>query len=60
MQTKTVVILGMTGVAIALIYKNKERAKTRKGTFGEGYVAGWFTPGPFTIIASAGLVHNFT
>ena len=59
MQTKTIVILGMTGVAIVLIYRNKERAKTKKGTFKEGYVAGWFTPGPFTVMAIGGLAHNY-
>jgi len=59
MKTKTVVIVGMAGLAFFLVYRRKEKLKSKDPSFREGYVAGWFTPGPFTIVAVAGLAHAY-
>lgn len=59
MQQKTYIIAGMAGVAFYLVYRRREKLKSADPTFREGYLAGWFTPGPFTIIAVAGLAHTY-
>ena len=59
MKTKTVVIVGMASLALFLVYRGKDKLKSKDPTFREGYVAGWFTPGPFTIVAVAGLAHTY-
>ena len=59
MKTKTVIIAGMAGLALILVYRGKEKLKSKDPTFREGYIAGWFTPGPFTIMAVAGLAHAY-
>ena len=59
MKTKTLVIVGMAGIALALVYRRKEQLTSKDPKFREGYVAGWFTPGPFTIIAVGGWAHAY-
>ena len=59
MKTKTVIIVGMASLAFFLVYRRKEKLKSKDPSFREGYVAGWFTPGPFTIVAVAGLAHAY-
>ena len=59
MKTKTLVIVGMASLALFLVYRRKEKLKSKDPSFREGYVAGWFTPGPFTIVAVAGLAHAY-
>ena len=56
MQSKYILIGGGALVAIAIIYNRKERFfHDSNDEFREGYTAGFFTPGPFTILALAGL-----
>ena len=56
MKTKTFVILGGTGIALYLVWNRREEiTETESKEFEKGYVAGFFTPGPFTILAIAGL-----
>ncbi len=59
MKQKTLIIGGMAGVAIFLVYRNKEKMEGKDPSFREGYLAGFFTPGPFTILALAGLAHAY-
>ena len=60
MKTKTVLIVGMAGVALYLVYQQKDKNTTSKDSrFREGYFAGWITPGPLSIIALAGLAHTY-
>ncbi len=59
MKTKTVIIVGMASLALFLVYRRKEKLKSKDPSFREGYVAGWFTPGQFTIVAVAGLAHTY-
>ena len=49
----------MAGAAFYIVYRRKEKLKSEDPTFREGYIAGWFTPGPFTIMAVAGLAHAY-
>ena len=49
----------MAGLAFFLVYRRKEKLKSKDPSFREGYVAGWFTPGPFTIIAVAGMANAY-
>jgi len=58
MQTKTVVIVGLAAAALFLVYTEKDKVMSKDPTFREGYLAGWFSPGPFTILAAAGLAHT--
>ena len=56
LQMKTVIIAGTTAVALYLVYNRKEKFMSKDNEdFREGYVAGFLTPGPFTILAIAGL-----
>ena len=57
MQTKAVVIAGLAGIALFIVYKEKDKIMAKDPTFREGYLAGWFTPGPVTILTAAGLVY---
>ena len=59
MKTKTLIILGLAGVALGIVYYRKEQLTGKDPNFREGYVAGWFTPGPFTIMAVAGLTYAY-
>ena len=60
MKTKTILIVGMAGVALYLVYEHKDKkTKTKDSSFREGYVAGWLTPGPLTVVALAGLAHTY-
>ena len=59
MQTRTVVILGLAGVALTLVYRRKDQLTSEDPRFREGYVAGFFTPGPFTILALTGLAYHY-
>ena len=57
-SAKTFVILAGAGAALYLLYTRKEKLLDDENPdFREGYSAGFLTPGPFTIIAVAGLVH---
>ena len=60
MDQKILIIVGMTGIALYLVYSRREKLKSKDPSFREGYVAGFFTPGPFTIIAVAGGVYYFS
>lgn len=56
MQSKYVLIGGGALVAIYIISRRKEQFfHENNEEFREGYTAGFFTPGPFTILALAGL-----
>jgi hypothetical protein len=58
MNTKTFVIVAGAGLALYLVYTRKEKLMDKENPdFREGYTAGFLTPGPFTIIALAGLAH---
>ena len=57
-SAKTFVILAGAGAALYLVYTRKQKLLDDENPdFREGYTAGFLTPGPFTIIAVAGLVH---
>ena len=57
-NTKTVVILAGAGLALYLVFTRKEKLVDKENSdFREGYTAGFLTPGPFTILAIAGLAH---
>ncbi len=57
-NTKTFVIVAGAGVALYLVYTRREKLIDEENSdFREGYTAGFFTPGPFTIVALAGLAH---
>ena len=50
------IIGGMALIALTIIYKRRKKfMDSENPDFREGYVAGFFTPGPFTILAVAGL-----
>ena len=56
MQSKYVIIGGGALIAIYIISNRKEQFFHESNEeFREGYTAGFFTPGPFTILALAGL-----
>ena len=59
MKQKTVLILGMAGIAAYLVYSRKERLMHEDPCFREGYIAGFFTPGPITLIALAGGIYLY-
>jgi len=53
MNKTLVLILG--AFAIVLVYRRKEKfTSSEDPSFREGFVAGWITPGPITIIALTG------
>jgi len=53
---KYILIGGGALIAIAIVWQRKERFfHDDNEEFREGFTAGFFTPGPFTIIALAGL-----
>jgi len=57
-KTKTVVILAGAGLALYIVYTRKEKLMDDENPdFRDGYTAGFLTPGPFTILALAGLAH---
>jgi hypothetical protein len=57
-KTKTIVILAGAGLALYLVYTRKEKLIDEENSdFREGYTAGFFTPGPFTVVALAGIAH---
>ena len=55
MKTKYIFIGGGAAVALIIIYNRWERIQGNDD-FQEGYAAGFLTPGPFTILALAGVV----
>ena len=55
---KLLLIGGGAAIAIYLVSTNKEGFKNQD--FKDGYTAGFFTPGPFTILAIAGIVYTVT
>ena len=57
MQTKTVVIVSVALAAIYIMDKERQKAKGKPGTFEEGFLAGWVSPGPFSVLTAAGLAH---
>ena len=56
MKNKTIMI-GVGGlIALAIVWNRKEKLMDKNNKdFRDGYVAGFFTPGPFTILAVTGL-----
>ena len=50
----------MAAIAIYLVYTRREKLKAEDPCFREGYTAGFFTPGPFTIMAIAGGAYYLT
>ena len=59
MKPRTVVIIGLAGVALAIVYKEQDKITSSDPCFREGYFAGWFTPGPITIVALSGLAYFY-
>ena len=58
MNNKTAIIMGGAAVALYLVYSRKDKLMDEENEdFREGYTAGFLTPGPFTILAIAGIVH---
>ena len=57
---KLLIIGGMAAIAIYLVYTRREKLKADDPCFREGFTAGFFTPGPFTIMAIAGGVYYLT
>ena len=58
MQTRTILILGGAAVAGYLVYQRREKLMSREDDeFKSGFAAGWITPGPFTILSVAALLH---
>ena len=55
MKTKFYFIGGGAAVALIIVYNRWERIQGNDD-FQEGYAAGFLTPGPFTIMALAGIV----
>ena len=51
---KVLIIGGMAAIAIYLVYSRREKLKGEDPCFREGYTAGFFTPGPFTIMNRGG------
>ena len=59
MKDRTILLAGGALVAIAIIWNRKEQLMDEGNEdFKEGYVAGFFTPGPFTILAITGVCYN--
>ena len=58
MQTKTVLIIAGAAVAGYMVYQRREKLMSGKDSeFRDGFAAGWITPGPFTIIGLAAILH---
>lgn len=55
-KTKTIVVVGGLGVAAAIIIYRLNTDKPLNEEFKQGYLAGFVTPGPFTILAIVGVV----
>jgi hypothetical protein len=56
-MSKLILVGGGAAIAIYLVYSRRQRFFDEENTdFREGYTAGFFTPGPFTILALAGYV----
>ena len=58
-MNKTIIVFGLAGVALYIVYSRKEKLQGEDPCFREGYVAGFFTPGPFTIMAIAGGIYVY-
>ena len=57
MKDRTILLAGGALVAVAIIWNRKEQLMDEGNEdFKEGYVAGFFTPGPFTILAITGVI----
>ena len=57
MKNRTLLLGGGALIAIAIIYSRKDKLMAEGNEdFKEGYVAGFFTPGPFTILAITGAI----
>ena len=58
MQGRTILILGGAAVAGYMVYQRREKLMSGKDEeFKAGFAAGWITPGPFTILSVAALLH---
>ena len=58
MQTRTILILGGAAVAGYMVYQRREKLMSGEDEeFKNGFAAGWITPGPFTILSVAALLH---
>ena len=55
MKTKFYFIGGGAAVALLIVYNRWDSIQGNKD-FQDGYTAGFLTPGPFTILALAGVV----
>ena len=56
-MSKLLLIGGGTAVALYLIYQRKESFFDKENKdFRDGFTAGFFTPGPFTILGIAGII----
>jgi hypothetical protein len=56
-MSKLVLLGGGAAIAIYLVYSRKQAFFDEKNTdFRDGFTAGFFTPGPFTIMALAGYI----
>ena len=56
-MSKLLLIGGGAAIAIYLVYQRKESFFHEENEqFREGFTAGFFTPGPFTILGVAGVV----
>ena len=55
MKNRTYFILAGGGIAAYLLWTNRKEASENED-FQKGYAAGFFTPGPFTVMAITGLV----
>ena len=57
MKQRTILLGLVAVVAIGIIMSRKEKLMDEGNEdFREGYVAGFFTPGPFTILAVTGAI----
>jgi hypothetical protein len=58
MNNKSVFIFGGAAFALYLVYNRRDKLMDKENEdFREGFTAGFLTPGPFTVLAVAGLIH---
>ncbi len=57
MKDRTYWILGTGAIAAFLVWRHGKKHAEEKGEeFKEGFAAGFFAPGPFTILALTGII----
>ena len=58
MEVRTMLILGGVAFAGYMVYQRREKLMSGEDEeFKKGFGAGWITPGPFTILSLAALLH---